>query len=693
MAELDRSDDDSTFTAILTPSETEPAAEAEDPEKDGAGDAGSSKDGADESAKKEVHLKGMVSESKILYAKFDDRGNKSWSDKKPADFEEAAEGEETQKFAIIVRKQKPRDADYTKNLEIDSIIIQSPHLKVVLADVLHNYPGITTNLSRLKLKAPFECFLHRWEKFEAARNAEYPDPTTKEHLGLLYDIMKEELGELINLRKDYLKNKFVSFEHLWTILPPECIIYGHKEGKPVAALFKRGHYVRTNCGPAYNLDCRIIEWDGVKMGWNSVTMQVPGFLGFENFTCLPCYPLEYHHSSEAVKEMLRERGRRFESLAGYHYRQYEGVALYHPEADTEKTCRENIQSRIVVDCANWEKYNPDHRIWLDALHPDNNDEGNGYDSDNDESDRYSCNSYDSSSTQNEENEVTPLTEEQLIFTSPIVRGYSLGTKRWMEFFLDDVTDVEFDTKAFSSLVMPAEKKELILAFAEAQAKYKDAFDDVITGKGKGIIMLLCGGPGIGKTLTAESVAEQMRVPIYSMSAGDLGNDAYSVENSLGSILKMVSNWNAVLLLDECDVFLEERTSESLERNRIVAIFLRMLEYYEGILFLTTNRIKQMDPAFHSRIHITIEYGPLDQDARAKVWKAFLGRSVSLDRKTKGNGAHNVGDVEIAELSKLDLNGRVIKNMVKAANLLAFHRKERLDAGHLRTVLRVAGHSL
>jgi len=62
-------------------------------------------------------------------------------------------------------------------------------------------------------------------------------------------------------------------------------------------------------------------------------------------------------------------------------------------------------------------------------------------------------------------------------------------------------------------VLPADQKELILAFAMSQVKFKDDFDDVISGKGKGIIMLLSGGPGIGKTLTAESVAETMKVPL------------------------------------------------------------------------------------------------------------------------------------------------------------------------------------
>lgn len=549
----------------------------------------------------------------------------------------------------------------------------------MLGDVFRGYPGITTDLSRLKLKAPFECFLHRWEQFEAARDAEDQDPTAKEHLDLLYTIMKEELGDIIDLRKDYFKNKSVTFDHLWTIFPPDCTVFGIKEGKPVAALFKRGYFAQTPCGQVYNLECKIIDWDGVKMGWSSLNLRIPAFLGFANFSSLPCYPIEYCSNPEAIKETLRERGRRFESLAGFCYRQYEGVAFYHPEQDTDKTCRETVQGRVVVDCANWEKNNPDHTLWLDNLSPseDNNDS----DSDDGSS---NCNSYESSIADSQAQ--APLTQDQLIYTSPIVRGYSLSTKRWMEFFLDNITDVQFDANAFNSLVMPPEKKELILAFAESQARFKNAFDDVISGKGKGIIMLLCGGPGIGKTLTAESVAEQMRVPMYSMSAGDLGNDAYDVENSLGKILKMVSNWNAVLLLDECDVFLEERTADNMERNRIVAIFLRMLEYYEGILFLTTNRIKQMDPAFHSRIHITMEYPPLDEDARAQVWRSFLERS-------RGEEGHDVTEGEVKRLSALDMNGRVIKNMVKAGSLLAFHRGERLGFGHLATVLRVSGHSL
>ena len=271
-----------------------------------------------------------------------------------------------------------------------------------------------------------------------------------------------------------------------------------------------------------------------------------------------------------------------------------------------------------------------------------------------------------------------LTDAQLIQCTPLVRGYALKSKQWLSFFVDVVTEIEFNDSAFSNLVLPADQKELILAFAMSQVKFKDDFDDVISGKGKGIIMLLSGGPGIGKTLTAESVAETMKVPLYMMSASDLGIRSFEVEANITNILEMVAKWNAVLLLDECDVFLEARSKHDLERNKIVSIFLRTLEYYEGILFLTTNRVEDMDPAFQSRIHISMEYPGLDREARKQVWQNFLRRGIENELSEK----------EVSMLAEVDINGRQIKNVLKTGQLLARHKGTKLKYEHLRTVLNV-----
>ncbi|KAF5613872.1 TOB3 (member of AAA-ATPase family) [Fusarium subglutinans] len=247
------------------------------------------------------------------------------------------------------------------------------------------------------------------------------------------------------------------------------------------------------------------------------------------------------------------------------------------------------------------------------------------------------------------------------------------------FDIELVQDVIWNSTAFDQLVLPHDYKRIIHAFVGAQMSGLDDFDDVIQGKGRGIIMLLSGEPGTGKTLTAESVAEIMQRPLYNMSAAELGDVAQEVEQKLDCALELSTRWGAVLLLDECDVFLECRTTSDIKRNKLVSIFLRLLEYFEGVMFLTTNRVSAFDPAFESRIHLTIHYPNLDYTSRLHIWKTF----VNIDNNRSGLS----GD-ELDELAGVELNGRQIKNVVKTARLLATHERTELAMSHISTVLRI-----
>ena len=275
----------------------------------------------------------------------------------------------------------------------------------------------------------------------------------------------------------------------------------------------------------------------------------------------------------------------------------------------------------------------------------------------------------------------PLTETQLLMCRASLRGYSLKNKKWLRFSLRFVKDIKHNEGAFESLVLPSDHKELILALTESQIKNKETFDDVIQGKGKGMIMLLSGPPGVGKTLTAESLAEYMRVPLYMISAGDLGVNSYQVESALSNVLEMATKWNAILLLDEADIFLEQRSSNDLERNKLVSIFLRILEHYEGILFLTTNRVDKIDAAFQSRIHISMQYEELSKSSRKHVWTHFLAVS------SKGKGPL-FGDKDLDKLAEYKMNGREIKNVLKTAQLLASKKSEGLNIRHVESVLAI-----
>jgi SpoVK/Ycf46/Vps4 family AAA+-type ATPase len=131
------------------------------------------------------------------------------------------------------------------------------------------------------------------------------------------------------------------------------------------------------------------------------------------------------------------------------------------------------------------------------------------------------------------------------------------------------------------------------------------------------------------------------------------HNAAVLEEHLQKIFTVANHWNALLLLDEADVFLETRTENNHFMNGIVAVFLRMLEWFEGVMFLTTNRASNFDPAIVSRIHITIEYPELKPGQRMGIWRSSLDRALTL------KGPPCLSNEEVAKLAKLDLNGRQV----------------------------------
>lgn len=166
-------------------------------------------------------------------------------------------------------------------------------------------------------------------------------------------------------------------------------------------------------------------------------------------------------------------------------------------------------------------------------------------------------------------------------------------------------EVTWNDDAFRVLVLGGKQKTLIHGLVRQHAsQLGSGFDDIIKGKGRGLIGLLAGTPGCGKTLTAEAVAEVTRRPLYAVSAGELGTTPKEVEGRLLNVLELAQMWDAVLLLDEAEVFLQQRNTTDVNRNALVSIFLRQLEYYQGILILTTNMAEQCDRAFESEFKVS-----------------------------------------------------------------------------------------
>ena len=182
----------------------------------------------------------------------------------------------------------------------------------------------------------------------------------------------------------------------------------------------------------------------------------------------------------------------------------------------------------------------------------------------------------------------------------------------------------------------------------------------------------------------------------------MGIDIGSVERNLTRILQTSTAWNAILLLDEADVFLEQRSSHDLERNGLISgkipvsqtgaagdnaflslsklVFLRVLEYFEGILFLTTNRVSSLDKAVKSRIHLAVHFPPLSFESRRQLWTMFLKLAAESSVKW-------CEDKIVDELANWELNGRQIKNVVRTAQMLAIRGKQDLKYSHVQTSLK------
>jgi hypothetical protein len=118
-----------------------------------------------------------------------------------------------------------------------------------------------------------------------------------------------------------------------------------------------------------------------------------------------------------------------------------------------------------------------------------------------------------------------------------------------------------------------------------------------------------------------------------VSAGELSVTAEAVEQRLPCIFKRASRWKAVLLLDEANVPLEQRSIQDIHRNALVCVFLRTLEYYQGIMFLTTNWVRQIEDAITSRIHFKLKYDNLKPRATDQHLARLSGKGSYAPRRT------------------------------------------------------------
>ena len=216
-------------------------------------------------------------------------------------------------------------------------------------------------------------------------------------------------------------------------------------------------------------------------------------------------------------------------------------------------------------------------------------------------------------------------------------------------------EYQYNLDMGDQLVLPETTKNLIDTLV---SQGRVSFNDIIEGKGSGACILLGGPPGTGKTLTAEIFAESTERPLLSVQAAQLGVNPDTVEKELNLILQRGARFNAVILLDEADVYIRERGT-NLAQNAIVAAFLRTLETHNATLFLTTNRTNNVDDAIASRCLARIDYDMPTNDEQKQIWKILNHINQS------GLSDH---DIDTIVERHHQFSGRDIKQILKLASL-------------------------
>ncbi|KAL9633946.1 MAG: hypothetical protein Q9204_003195 [Flavoplaca sp. TL-2023a] len=600
-------------------------------------------------------------------------------------------------FYEYYKKAGPRAYDYSL------VTISSKELIGVLKDTLEHGIAKDWDETEVSLRAPYTQLVHSWDKLSkramAAKECKEPD----------VDKGRKELAELLEYiktskeLKDYFKNRdandakrVTTFEYLWTLYPPGTKVVA-TPFMGVEQLFLVDDYVQIqgNKEPFLEVYCITLGFDTC-FHRREIVFKLKSFEDTKPITSLDCYPTKFMENEADFMKLRQEQGKKFKEFcfnlkgsAKLFY--YDGTAIssrvglnmaqtsqHQIEDDNASSAtgspqrseissnrRISVRGQVIVDSDAWDRWGPGDE------YPDLG-ETNTCQIDNSAWHSTMLHEYSMHSIATKDFEDRckkgDLLDDEYALLPPRVLAYVPVKRLFVQLAVKYVKPIDNTNKEEvwkKDLILADEKKHVIRTLVENHAKLADQrVPDIVEGKGNGLVMLLHGPPGVGKSLTAECVARATSKPLFTVGVADIGTNSKTVENRLNKLFSLAAEWDAVLLIDEADVFMEQRGSNeaTLERNALVSVLLRVLEYYEGILILTTNRVLSFDVAIQSRIHLAVMFHDLDEKQTKSVIKVHLAKQhQNLSEQERENFAMMA--------QACSLNGRQIRNVISAAGAM------------------------
>jgi SpoVK/Ycf46/Vps4 family AAA+-type ATPase len=233
--------------------------------------------------------------------------------------------------------------------------------------------------------------------------------------------------------------------------------------------------------------------------------------------------------------------------------------------------------------------------------------------------------------------------------------------------------------SMDSVVLPKDMKNLVIRQAESFELFRKVrkavgLDDIVR-YGGGLTMLFHGRSGTGKTMFANALATHLKRKLLVVDFASLNNSKFSGSEAYRIVFREATIHRAIVFFDECDEILESRDRGG---KGAVALALREMEVFDGIMILATNRAQMLDEAVHRRISLSVEFAPPDVELRLDIWRKHIPDGLRLSK-----------DVDLGALAlEYELSGGLIKNAILQALSSAISRlreeksitQEQIDQG-------------
>ncbi|KAK2738595.1 hypothetical protein FQN55_000472 [Onygenales sp. PD_40] len=554
-------------------------------------------------------------------------------------------------------------------LDNTEITIKSHFITKAFKEVVKEYPGMIITNDRVIIKGLFSCLWHYrkelWDYARVSLARGEADINAMSEIRMLLDRMtlglRCDIGHYSSIMGRFGDTPGLDFDRLWMGYRPGDLMLVRADNECLGPRSFIGRlisiYKSRQCGfMCWETILERITW--TDSGFRRVYHFVPIYQydGFAPYNDLPVCPLEHCPDAGHISKDIRARARKFQGLCGMHQRFYRGVAQWAKDRNylhdghrlSFKTSQ--ICSRILIDMNSFFGVHPVH---------------------------FTC--------QIPEREVTrtsegSLTDEDLLICCTDLPVYSLTDGRWAFVNVDNVEEIDPGSmQSFADLLLPQRDKDNLLTLTQAYTTedvrdgglIKSAYD-----KTRGMVVLLHGKHGVGKTTTVEAVSDHIQRPLLSIRCTDLDLSPSDFDTELIRVADLAARWKGIIHFEDADSFLQANQPED---NKLLAL-LQFFVWYDGIVFLSsTTPIETVHPAFRSKIHRVLQYEPLTFDQRRTLWRRFLEAS-SPDGLI-------FDDAPLDEFASHNFNGHQIRNMVDTACTIADNTGSALLAQHVRTALR------